>query len=77
MIPGRLKLWALVILAGALSVAALVARIFRRGIDQGKREAKDEGIEFDQGRAADLRRRVDAARGRVYDQQSDKRGYRD
>ena len=74
---GRLQLWLLAAAAGVLALVAVLARAFGRGRRTGKREAEDDGREFDEGRAADLRRRVDAARGSLRDEQSDERGYRD
>jgi len=74
---GRVQLWMLAAAAGALAFAAAIARAFSRGRKSGKREAEDEGYQFDHGRAVSIRRRVDAARERVRQEQSDRRGYRD
>lgn len=73
----RFKVWLLAAALGAVALGAALARAFSLGQQSGERDAHEDGHEADQGRAVDIRRRVDAARGRLRDDQSDRRGYRD
>ncbi|MFG6501270.1 hypothetical protein [Sulfitobacter sp. 1A15106] len=74
---GRLQAWLLAALGGAVAVIAALGTAWRRGRRTGKEDALDAAVEFDEDRAAHLRRRVTAARERVRDHEEDGRGYRD